>query len=438
MTGEPEPQNISTKLQRIAELAGYEPKLALTSLSHHIDIEWLKEANDQTRKDGASGIDGQTGIDYARDLRANLARLHEHFKSGNYRAPAVRRVLIPKGDGKTRPLGIPTYEDKVLQRAVLMALEPVYERDFLDCSYGFRPNRSAHQAIEALWTNTMKMGGGYIIELDIESFFDMVDHSHLRNFLDQRVRDGVIRRMIGKWLNAGVLSEGQLLKTERGTPQGGVISPLLANIYLHEVLDVWFERDVKPRLRSEAFMIRYADDAVLVFANEEDARRVFDVLSKRFEKFGLRLHPEKTKLINFRRPKGQTQSKPDTFDFLGFTHYWGKSKKGYAVIKRQTSGKSFRKALRAVTDWCRLNRHEPIDEQHAKLRRKLRGHYAYFGVTGNSRALHTFLHMVERVWRKWLGRRSQRAHRDWDHFRAILKCYPLPPVRIVRSIYNSQ
>ena len=261
MEGISSPETVSTKLQKIAELAGKAPEMAFTSLNHYIDIELLLEAYLRTRKDGAPGIDGQTAKEYEENLFENLNSLLDRFKSGTYKAPPVRRVYIPKGDGtKTRPIGIPTFEDKVLQRAVTMVLEAVYEQDFLDCSYGFRPCRSAHQALQALWDRLMKMGGGCVLELDIQKFFDTLDHSHLRSFLDQRVRDGVIRRAIDKWLKAGVMEEGALRSTETGTPQGGVVSPILANLYLHEVLDVWFMRDVVPRLWGKAFLIRYADD----------------------------------------------------------------------------------------------------------------------------------------------------------------------------------
>lgn len=425
---------ISTRLQRIAELAKIEPKMVLTNLSQHIDVQWLKEAQERTRKDGASGVDGETAESYAAQLEENLRDLHERFKSGRYRAPPVKRVEIPKGDGKTRPIGIPTYEDKVLQRAVVMALEEVYEQDFLDCSYGFRPKRSAHQALDELWRKAMRIGGGFVIELDIENFFDTLDHEHLRNFLDQRVRDGVIRRTIGKWLNAGVLHEGQVKRTTRGSPQGGVVSPMLANIYLHEVLDKWFAHEVKPRLRGEAFMVRYADDGILVFSNEEDARRVFAVLPKRFEKYGLRLHPEKTRLLDFRKSGGGSE----TFDLLGFTHFWGKSRRGKSIIMKKTSGKSFRRALKRVSEWCRLHRHDSIDSQHRTLSAKVSGHYAYFGVTGNARALSTFTQRVQEVWRKWLDRRSHRARMNWERFGLVLRRFPLPPVRVVHSIYRTR
>ena len=295
---------VSTRLQRIAELARRDPRWALTTLAQHIDLEFLREAHRRTGKDGAVGVDGQTAAEYAKQLEANLSSLLERFKSGSYKAPPVRRVQIPKGEGKAmRPIGIPAFEDKVLQRAVAMVLEAVYEQDFLPCSYGFRPGRSAHQALDELWEVLMSMRGGWVVELDIEKFFDRLDHSHLRSFLDQRVRDGVIRRVIHKWLKAGVMVEGVLEHPEAGTPQGGVISPLLANVYLHEVLDRWFVEVVRPRLRGRAELIRYADDAVLVCACEEDARRLMEVLPKRFGKYGLTLHPEKTRMLRFDRPR---------------------------------------------------------------------------------------------------------------------------------------
>jgi len=316
--GTPGSERVSTKQKRIAELAQQMPEAALNTLSHHIDIDWMYEAYRRTRKDGATGVDGQTAEEYAADLEGNLRTLLDRAKSGErYRAPAVRRAHIPKGDGsKTRPIGIPTFEDKVLQRAVVMALEPLYEQDFVDCSYGFRPKRGPHDALEALWQQTMRMGGGWLLELDFESFFDTVDKKQLQQMLRQRVRDGVLLRLIGKWLNAGVMEEGCVYYPDAGTPQGGVISPLLANVYLHNVLDVWFERKVKPRLKGRAFLIRYADDAVMLFEQEQDARRVLDVLPKRCGRYGLRLHPEKTKLVPFERPaaKGPQGPKPGTFE----------------------------------------------------------------------------------------------------------------------------
>jgi group II intron reverse transcriptase/maturase len=441
MTGTSGREVISTRQEKLAELARIEPKLELTTLAHHIDEVWLREAYRRTRKDGAAGVDGVTAAQYEAELEANLASLLERFKSGRYRAPAVRRVHIPKpGAGKkTRPIGIPTLEDKVLQRAVLMVLEPVYEQDFLDCSYGFRPGRSAHQALEALWQGLMGMGGGWIIDLDIQSFFDDVEWGQLRGFLDQRVRDGVIRRAIGKWLNAGVMEAGEVSHPDRGTPQGGVVSPLLSNLYLHEVLDVWFEHEVKPRLRGRAFEVRFADDAALVFEREEDARRVLAVLSQRFARYGLRLHPEKTQLVDFRSPPRTGPGGPQrerSFVLLGFTHFWGRSRKGRWVVQRKTAKDRFTRALREVGHWCRAHRHWPVAAQQAALRRKLQGHYAYYGITGNARALARFLHEVRRLWRKWLHRRSWRARMTWVRFVRLTERYPLPPARVVHSVYR--
>jgi group II intron reverse transcriptase/maturase len=414
--------------------------MVLTTLAHHVDEEFLYEAYRRTRKDGATGVDGQTATEYAATLEDNLRSLRTRFQTGTYYAPPVRRVHIPKGDGrKTRPIGVPTFEDKVLQRAVVMVLEAVYEQDFLDCSYGFRPGRSAHQALEALWTGLMDLRGGWVLEVDIKSFFDTVDHGHLRSFLDGRVRDGVLRRAIDKWLKAGVLEDGQLHHPDDGTPQGGVLSPLLANVYLHEVLDVWFEHVVKPRLHGRAFLVRYADDFVIAFSCESDARRVEAVLPQRFGKYGLELHPTKTRLVEFRRPpRGRKpRHRPGTFELLGFTHYWGLSRRGTTVVRRKTAQGRLARALHRIGTWCREHRHQPIRDQHAALSRKVRGHYAYYGITGNARALGRFGHEVERTWRKWLHRRSHHARMTWERFRRLLRRYALPPPRVVHSIYLS-
>ena len=432
---------ISTRRQRIARLAREDRSRSFLSLAHYIDEYWLQEAFSRTRRDGAPGVDGQTWGDYSKALGSNLRSLLERFKSGRYRAPPVRRRHIPKGgDGRsTRPIGVPTLEDKVLQRAVSMVLESVYEEDFLDCSYGFRRGRSAHQALQALWTGLMDLGGGWVLEVDIQSFFDELDRRHLRAFLDQRVRDGVIRRTIDKWLKAGVMEEGVVSHPKTGTPQGGVISPLLANVYLHEVVDQWFHEVVKPRLRGRAFLIRYADDMVLVFANEQDARRVWKALSKRFARFGLRLHPEKTRLLRFERPRGGPRPPrgPRSFEFLGFTHHWGRSRRGHWVVKRRTAACRLSRALGEIRSWCRRHRHREIGWQQQTLRRKLRGHDAYYGISGNYRALAVFRHEVHRTWRKWLNRRSQKARMTWERFNRLLSRYPLPRPRIVHRHANA-
>jgi group II intron reverse transcriptase/maturase len=431
---------VSTKIGRIAKLAQQAPDMVIKTLAHHVDMSWLREAYRRTRKRGATGVDGQTAEEYAQQLESNLAKLLELAKSGNYRAPSVRRVHIPKGNGQSRPLGIPTFEDKVLQRAIAMLLEAVYEQDFLDCSYGFRPGRSAHQALTTLRDTLMEMGGGWVIEVDIRKYFDSIDHQHLREALGQRIGDGVVLRLIGKWLNAGVMEEGQLSYPESGTPQGGVISPLLANVYLHAVLDTWFERDVKPKLGGKAKLVRFADDFVIAFAQESDARRVYEVLPKRFAKFGLELHPEKTRLVPFKRPPpskdddGRRGVAQETFDLLGFTLFWAKSTQGYWVIKVETATSRFTRTLHRLSEWCRTHRHFPVVEQWKRLCRFVVGHFNYFGVVGNAGRLLALRHEVYGIWRRWLDRRSQRARMSWAKMRLLHQRYPLPKLPEMRPL----
>jgi len=442
MTETSDSEEVYTRQRRIAQLARQMPGKALTSLNQHLDLAWLREAYRRTRKDGAAGVDGQTAADYERDLEGNLRSLVERAKSGTYRAPPVRRVHIPKGTGgETRPIGIPTLEDKVLQRAVVMLLEPIYERDFYDCSYGFRPHCSAHDALDSLSKQTMWGGVSSILEVDIRKFFDTLDHGHLRAFLQQRVRDGVVLRLIGKWLNAGVVEDGALTHPESGSPQGGVISPLLANVYMHYVLDEWFAREVQPRLQGRAYLVRYADDFVIGFTEDEDARRVMDVMPKRFGKYGLTIHPDKTRLVPFRKPLGDRES-PDsasagragTFDFLGFTHFWARSRKGNWILKRKTAASRFTRAVRTIAQWCRFHRHDPVCEQHRVLCQKLRGHCAYYGITGNSFAISRFHYAVLRLWRKWLLRRRRAWRGTFDWFARLLQRYPLPSAIAVHSV----
>ena len=396
----------------------------------------------QRGRTGPVGLDGQTAADYAVHLEANLQSLLDRFKSGQYVAPPVRRVHIPKGDGrKTRPIGIPTFEDKVLQRAVVMVLESVYEQDFRDCSFGFRPGRSAHQALQHLWEQTMVMGGGWVIDLDIQGFFDVLDHSHLRGFLDRRVRDGVLRRAIDKWLKAGVLEDGRVSRSVLGTPQGGVVSPLLANIYLHHVLDVWFTTEVQPRLRGRSVLVRYADDVVIVLEQESDAHRVWAVLPKRLGRFGLTMHPVKSRLVPFRRPRfgwrpgqdGDRFPPPGRFDVLGFTHYWGLARTGSWVLKRKTAKDRLRRTLTAMNRWCGVHRHASVAEQHRMLVSKLRGHCAYYGITGNASSLSTCSFHVVHIWQKWLNRRSQKRSMPWKRFLRLLARYPLPRMTAIHS-----
>ncbi len=439
MSRKRDPGSISTRLRRIAEIARTNRDQALISLHQFIDRYWMEEAYARTRKDGAVGVDGETAEQFAKDREVRLALLLEGLKSGLYRAPPVRRAWVPKGDGASRrPIGIPTFEDKVLQRSVAMVLEAVYEEEFFDFSYGCRPGRSSHDALRAVRDAAMELRGGWVLEVDIRSFFEDLDHSHLRSFLDRRVRDGVLRRAIGKWLQAGVLEEDRVHGRQSGTPQGGVISPLLANIYLHEVLDRWFADEVQPRLRGKAFLVRYVDDVVLLFSHEEDARRVLEVLAKRLSRYGLRLHEEKTRLVRFHRPslRGHGGSKPGSFDFLGFNHHWGRSRRGNWVVRQTTAKDRIRRVLRRCSLWCRKHRHQPVWWQHERLSRALVGHAAYYGITGNSRALGQVSHQVERIWHKWLARRSQRGM-TWRRFQSVLHRYPLPRPRIAHRYANA-
>jgi group II intron reverse transcriptase/maturase len=442
MAGTSSPTTVSTKLQRIATLASEDPQRVLTTLAHYIDVPFLREAYRRTRKDGAAGVDGQIAHFYAEHLETNLESLLQRFKSGTYDAPPVRRVYIPKDNGKAfRPIGIPSFEDKVLQRAVAMVLEAVYEQDFRDCSYGFRPKRSPHQAIDAFRDQVMEMQGGWVIKIDIKSYFDTISHRQLRAILDQRVRDGVIRRTIDKWFKAGVLENGCLRHSDTGVPQGSGISPILSNLFLHEVLDTWFDDVVKPRLEGEAMLCRFADDAVIACAREDDAKRVMAVLPKRFSKYDLTLHPEKTCVIRFTRPpRGKPPGRrrdiptwPGTVDLLGFTLYWGQSRRGNWVVKRKTARDRLSRALKRINMWLRDNRHAKIGWQHQKLVLKLRGHYGYYGMSTNQRSLNQFRDGVIKLWRKWLSRRSQRGYIRWDRFKTILKTYPLPQAKIVHK-----
>ena len=408
---------------------------ALHSLHHVIDLDWMLEAYRLTRKDGAPGIDGVTAADYEANLEANLLDLLGRIKSGRYQAPPVRRAYIPKADGSQRKLGIPTFEDKVAQRAVTMVLEAIYEQDFLACSYGFRPGRSAHQALDSLRQAIWSQHLYWVLEIDIRKYFDSIPHSHLRTLLDQRVTDGVIRRMIDKWLKAGAVEDGLLQRTTEGTPQGGVVSPCLSNIFLHYVLDEWFEMQVRPRLAGDCTLVRFADDAVMAFDNIVDAQRVLAVLGKRLGRYGLALHPDKTRLVDFRPGRTEATRHLDTggtaFDFLGLTHVWGRSRQGKNMVRQITAKSRFVRAVAAVNDWCRKNRHQSFRDQHRLLSAMMRGHYAYYGVGGNNQRLRWFATKVVRIWRKWLSRRGHKGVVQWTRLNETLKRHPLPAARIV-------
>jgi len=425
---------ISTQLQWTAEMAKKDKGFQFMSLARHMDVDWLRESYKKLSSGKAPGVDGVTKAEYATNLEGNLEMLHTRLKEGRYRAPLVKRVMIPKENGEKRPLGLPTLEDKIVQGAVKVMLEAIYEQDFYDCSYGFRPKKNCHQAISAIREQSRNLGVKWIIDADISKCFDSFNHKHLQEMLSIRVKDGSIKRLIGKWLNAGVMDGNDIIYPETGTPQGGVISPLLANIYLHYVLDDWFEKEVKPRCRGNVFLVRYADDFIIGCSEEEDAKRIMEVLPKRFERYDLTIHPEKTQLIDFRKPEdGETKGKGN-FSFLGFKIYWGKSLKGYWVIKKKTDKKRLSRAKKSIHLWCKENRHKPIEKQHKTLKAKLLGHYQYYGVRGNYESLDAVYVWTIRSWRKWLNRRGAKRTLTWERFHKLVLSFPLPRPRIVHSI----
>ena len=429
-------QPISTQIQEIAKQAIEYPEMVFTTLAHRIDVGWLREAYRQTNKRSAAGIDGITAAEYGANLDENLQELHRRLVNGQYKAPPVERVWLDKEDGRKRPIGKPTFEDKIVQRAVVMLLEPIYEQEFYDFSHGFRKGHSAHQALHEIREACRHQNINWIIDADVSRFFDELGHDQLREFIKRRVNDGGIMRLIGKWLKAGVMEEGKLTYAEKGSPQGGVISPLAANIFLHYVLDEWYQQEVKPRLKGQSFLLRFADDFVIGCELESDARRVMEVLPKRFERYGLTIHPEKTKLVKFGKPprKEQPGSKNGTFDFLGFTHYWAKSRRGYWVIKRKTARKRQRRSIKSLWQWCKENRHLPIEEQYQMLCLKLRGHYQYYGIPSNYRQLEQVYQQAVAGWKYWLNRRDNHRKVIWGKFEKILTNFIFPKPRIIHAI----
>jgi RNA-directed DNA polymerase len=427
---------VSTKLQQIAEQAVNEPDRVFTHLMYLVDVDFLKEAYRRTRKDAAPGMDGITAEQYAENLDENLQTLYDQMRKGQYRAPAVKRIWLDKEDGRKRPIGIPEFEDKIVQRAVSMLLGAVYEQDFHGFSHGFRPGHSPHQALAEIWKQCMGMNIGWIIDADVSGFFDNLSHPRLQEIIKQRVNDGGILRYIGKWLNAGVVDGERLSYPEKGTPQGGVISPILANIFLHHVLDEWLVKEVRPCLKGRCFLCRFADDFIIGFEREEDARRVMEVLPKRFARFELTIHPEKTRLVPFQKPGCQQEAGKGkgSFVFLGFTHYWAKSRRNNWVIKRKTAPKRLRRSMKNVWEWCRQNRHEPLREQYRMLCLKLNGHYQYYGIQGNFVMLRLLYKHVEKTWRYWLSHRSSKGGIPWEKFDTLRILYPLPTPRIIHRI----
>jgi len=429
-------KKMSTEEMQIAARARKHKSEALTNLHQFIDEGVLQRSYHSLNKQSSAGIDGHSWQSYGQVQAERLPSLLSAFKRGSYKAPPVRRTYIPKGRDGQRPLGIPTIEDKILQESVRRTLTPIYEEDFKAFSFGFRKGRSAHQAIEYMFKEVSFQKMHYIIDADIKDYFGSIDHGELRAFLDRRVKDGVIRKMIDKWLKAGILEDDQLRYPTEGTPQGGLISPLLSNIYLHYVLDEWFSEQIQSLLKGESFIVRYADDFILGFTNEEDAHRVMEVLPKRFGKYGLELHPEKTRLINL---GDKSKGGPRGFDFLGFTHFLGKSRKGKWVLKRKTSRKKFTQALNNMRLWISRNRHKPLKELIAAINVKLRGHYNYYGVTFNDRMLQKYHYEVTRILHKWINRRGGKSVWNWQRFNNLINQWqPLLRPKVYHSSLSAK
>jgi RNA-directed DNA polymerase len=424
------------ELSRITELAKEDPELKFFSIAHFLTPDALYEAFRSLRKDASAGVDRVTYEDYEKQALWKVRELHGRLKSKTYRARPLRRIYIPKEDGKQRPISIPALEDKIVQKAVAELLTAIYEQDFLNCSYGFRPGRGAQDALDEVDRVICRKSTSCVLELDITSYFDSIVREQLMEMIERRVSDASILKLIRKWINIGVIDDGRLLVSETGTGQGQIISPLLANVYLHFVLDQWIECEVKPRLRGQVFVIRYADDAVLCFQYREDAEKVLQVLPKRFARFGLTLHPEKTRLVDFGRQAlesaDRTGTKPGAFDFLGFTHQCARTRRGKFTVHVKTMKKRLNRSLKRVADWCRIHRHDPVKQQQAVLNAKLRGHYQYYGRPSNYRSLRQFYRGVRHSWKKWLGRRTRGRPLTWEKYAQLLQRHPLLPPRIVR------
>lgn len=432
-------------LERVRQVAREDKKQRFTALLHHAyDIERLRWAFFALKRDAAAGVDGETWRHYRERLEEHLQELSERLRRGAYRARPVRRVFIPKADGRQRPLGVPALEDKLVQRAVVEVLNSIYEEDFLGFSYGFRPKRNAHQALDALTVGIMTKKVNWVLDADLRNFFDTLKHAWLIQFIEHRVEDRRIVRLIQKWLAAGVLEDGKRTHSEDGTVQGGSISPLLANVYLHYVFDLWVQRFRSKQARGDVIVVRYADDFVVGFQHRIEAERFLAELRERFERFGLQLHPEKTRLIEFGRYARQNRTDrgdggaPGTFNFLGFTHSCGKTRKGGFTVLRQTMRVRWQAKLRAVKAELRARLHEPISTVGAYLRSVVVGHVRYYGVPMNAPAICAFRHAVGHLWWRVLRRRSQGNHMPWRRMRPLLSrwlppahiCHPYPLVRL--------
>ena len=433
---------METKLLRIAELAKSEPRMKFTSLAHLLNKQSLVQCHHELSNKKATGINGTTKEQYAETLEENIEDLVSRLKSKSYHPVPVRRMYIPKlNSNKKRPLGIPEHEDKIVQKSVTKILNAIYENDFLDCSFGFRPNRNCHDALKILNHYIEKKSVNYIVDVDIKGFFDNVDHKWMMEFLKLRIADPNLLRIIGRFLKGGYMEDGKKYKTDNGTPQGGVVSPILANLYLHYVLDLWFEKMVRKQCKGQAFMVRYADDFVCCFQYKSEAQEFFQSLKVRLQKFNLEIAEDKTKIIPFGRfaekdAKQKGNRKPATFDFLGFTHYCGKSKQGYFRVKRKSSRKKLQGKLKESKEWIKNNRNKDIHMIMDRFKRSLVGYYNYYCITDNTQSVHQFKDKILYLLFRWLNRRSQRKSFTWDKFNLFLQKFPLPSPRVKVNIYD--
>jgi len=430
-----------TKLALIAQRARQEPQCQFTSLAHLLDERFLAACYHRLGRDRASGLDGVTWKEYGEHLEENLRDLVTRMRAKRYKPLPAKRVYIPKDEHSKRPLGLPALEDKIVQTGIAEIMEAIYEADFLDCSYGFRPRRGCHQAINAVDKTIMTQPINHVIDADIKAFFDSVSHPGLMKCLQVRIKDPSFLLLIQRFLKAGYFEAGHVVATEQGTPQGGNLSPMLSNIFLHYVLDLWFEKRIKRQVRGVCFLVRYADDFVCMVQYQDDAQHVLEALRERFTQFDLALHPEKTRVISFGRYERQNaqrqKRRPNTFDFLGFTHYCDRSRRGKFMVGHQTSRKKFRKKCGELNDWLKAVRNRcPVKEWWSVLKAKLTGHYQYYGISGNMRLLNRYYWLTVRLAMKWLNRRSQKHSFSWEGFEAYLKHYPLPKPRIVHDLYT--
>jgi RNA-directed DNA polymerase len=434
-------EKMETLLSTLTQKARENSQLRFTSLAHWLSEENLKECLNKIKKNKAPGIDGVTEKEYEENLEMNLRDLVERLKGKRYKPQPVKRVYIPKPNGEKRPLGIPTLEDKIVQMGIKEMLEAIYEADFMDTSYGFRPGRSCHSALNALDKIIMTKPVNYVVDMDIEKFFDTVDHEWLMKCLQQRISDSSLLRIIARILKSGVMVEGEYQEVEEGTPQGGVISPVLANIYLHYVLDLWFERKVKEEMKGYCGMIRYCDDFIVCFQSEEEARKFGEMLRERLGKFGLKVAEKKSKIVEFGRYAWERSQrgggKVGTFDFLGFTHFCDKTRKGKFKVERKTAKKKMRHKLKAMNQWLKSVRNlKKLGDWWEELGEKLSGHYQYYGISGNTEAMNQFYREIERLSFLWINRRSQKKSCNWAQFRRYLEFHPLPRPSIHHQIYT--